>query len=167
MAIREPLRQLGIPGIEPQPELPFPTIEFGENNRYKLFGVVTNRDIPGDKLIWWHRERCGKSEEAHAIMKDDLAGGKFPSGDFGENAAWWAIMILAFNLNSAMKRLVLGGGWARKRMKAIRLEVINLPGRVIHHARQLIVRLTKDHPSNRILFGARRRILQLAHGPPA
>lgn len=33
-------------------------------------------------------ERCGKSEEAHAVTKDDLAGGKLPSEDFGENAAW-------------------------------------------------------------------------------
>jgi hypothetical protein len=28
-------------------------------------------------------------------MKGDFAGGKLPSGDFGENAAWWWIMILA------------------------------------------------------------------------
>jgi hypothetical protein len=38
-------------------------------------------------------------------MKEDLAGGKLPSDDFGENAAWWWIMILAMNLNSSMKRL--------------------------------------------------------------
>ncbi len=36
-------------------------------------------------------------------MKGDLAGGKLPSGDFGENAAWWMFMILAYNLNAAMK----------------------------------------------------------------
>ena len=165
LAIREPLRQLDIPGIDAQRELPFPTIDYGENDRYKLFGVVTNRDIPGAELIWWHRARCGKSEEVHAVMKDDLAGGYLPSGDFGENAAWWAVMILAFNLNSAMKRLVLGGSWARKRMKAIRFSIINLPGRVLHHARQLIVRLTHNHPSNKILFAARTRVLQLARGP--
>ena len=40
-------------------------------------------------------------------MKEDLAGGKLPSGDFGENAAWWGIMLLALNLNAAMKRLAL------------------------------------------------------------
>ncbi len=32
-------------------------------------------------------------------MKEDLAGGKLPLDDFGENAAWWWIMILAMNLN--------------------------------------------------------------------
>ena len=30
----------------------------------------------GEKLIHWLHERCGKSEKAHAVMKDDLAGGK-------------------------------------------------------------------------------------------
>ena len=64
--------------------------------------------LSGDELIWWYRKRCGKSEEAHSVMKEDLAGGKLPSCLFGANAAWRHIMILALNLNSAMKRLVLG-----------------------------------------------------------
>ncbi len=45
-------------------------------------------------------------------MKDDLAGGKLPSADFGENAAWWWIMILALNLNVMMKKLPLTSVWA-------------------------------------------------------
>ena len=164
LVIREPLAQLEFPGMESQ--LPFPTMECGQKRRYKLFGVVTNRTIAGDELIWWHRKRCGKSEEAHSVMKEDLAGGKLPSGDFGENAAWWAIMLLAFNLNSAMKRLVLAGSWVSKRLKAIRFALINLAGRVIERSRQLIVRVACAHPSNEILLRARMRILALAHGPP-
>ena len=95
------------------------------------------------------------------MMKEDLAGGKLPSGLFGANAAWWHIMILALNLNSAMKRLVLGKSWVSKRLKAIRFALINLPGRVLNHARSLIVRLIGGHPSNGILFEMRRRILKL------
>ena len=60
-------------------------------------------------------------------MKEDLAGGKLPSGDFSENAAWWLIMVLAHNLNTAMKNLILKGSWVTKRMKAIRFHLINLP----------------------------------------
>ena len=48
--------------------------------KYKVTGLVTNRDLPGDNLIWWYRERCGKSEEVHLVMKLDLAGGRLPSG---------------------------------------------------------------------------------------
>jgi hypothetical protein len=164
LAIREPLVQLEFSGMER--ELPFPAMEFSEKGKYKLFGFVTNRTIPGDELIWWHRGRCGKGEEAHSVMKEDLSGGKLPSGKFGENAAWWAIMVLAFNLNSAMKRLVLGGSWTKKRLKAIRFSLIHLAGRVMERSRQLIVRLARAHPSTDILFDARKRILALAHGPP-
>ena len=91
-------------------------------------------------------------------MKDDLAGGKLPSGDFGENAAWWWIMILALNLNALMKKLVLKDSFETKRMKAIRFSLINLPGRIVKRSRSLIVRLTKNHPSLELLLEARKEI---------
>ncbi len=162
LAIREPLRQLELGDPD---QLPFPTAEFRARGRYKLFGVVTNRDLPGDEVIWWLRQRCGKSEEAHAVMKDDLAGGTLPSGLFGANAAWWAIMVLAHNLNAVMKRLVLGPAWIAKRMKAIRFALIALPGRVMRRSRRLIVRLAAGHPGLDLVLAARRRILVLARGP--
>ncbi len=158
LAIRERLEQPALPGTERQLSLPFPTMDWGAVT-YKVTGIVTNRDLPGDELIWWYRERCGKSEEAHSIMKEDLAGGKLPSQLFGANAAWWQIMILAFNVNSAMKRLMLGEGWVNRRMKAVRLRLINLPGRIYEHGRQLFVRLSGGHPSNEMLFRARRGML--------
>ena len=98
-------------------------------------------------------------------MKEDLAGGKLPSSEFGENAAWWWIMILAFNLNSAMKQLVLQGSWVAQRMKAVRLSLIRLPGRVMKHPRGLIVRLVRNHPSLAVLVNARQRILELDYAP--
>ena len=56
MAIREPLRQLELEGMQSdQALLPFPTISYSRSRRYKLFGVVTNRDLPGEDLIRWHR----------------------------------------------------------------------------------------------------------------
>ena len=127
--------------------------------------MVTNRSIAADELIWWSRQRCGKGEEVHGVLKSDLAGGRLPSGLFGANAAWWAISVLAFNLNSAMKRLVLGGQWVGKRLKAVRFALIALPGRVVRHARRLIIRLARGHPSYELLLRARQRILALAAEP--
>ena len=166
IAIRERLQQVPLPGMDNQLEFPFPTMEMGDRNWHKVFGVVTNRDLPGDEVIWWYRQRCGKSEEAHGVLKDDLAAGKLPSARFGVNAAWWAIAVLAFNLNSAMKRLALGKEWSRKRLKAVRFAIIALPGRVVRRARTLIIRLTREHPSYELLLTARRRILALSQAPP-
>jgi hypothetical protein len=74
-------------------------------------------------------------------------------------------MVLAFNLNTAMKNLVLEDSWAAKRMKAIRFSLINLPARVIERSRRLFIRLTKGHPSLEVLLTARKRIMELAYVP--
>ena len=93
LAIRERMQdQLMLPGMEEEEKgLPFQTMRKA-GVRYKVFGIVTNMDWDGQALIEWHYKRCGRSEQAHSVMKEDLAGGTLPSGDFGENAAWWWIM---------------------------------------------------------------------------
>ena len=164
LATREPLKQLELPGMEVQRSLPFPTMQL-RGQRYKVFGIVTNMEWDGGELIPWLYKRCGKSEEAHCVMKEDLAGGRLPSGKFGENAAWWWMMVLALNLNALMKGLVLGGSWVTRRMKAMRFHLIHLPGRVLEHSRRLIIRLSKGHPSLRMLLEARARINELAMKP--
>lgn len=167
LATRELLKeQIDLEGMKSeQKELPFPTMEFGSKGKYKIYGIVTNRDLFGEDLILWYRQRCGKSEEAHAVMKEDLAGGKLPSGKFGANAAWWQIMILALNINQAMKRLVLGKSWEPKRMKAIRYHIINVAGQVIDLTRGLIVKISCAQRSWETLVSARAKIMKLAPVP--
>jgi hypothetical protein len=100
----------------------------------------------------------------HSIMKSDLAGGQFPSAQFGANAAWWQIMILAFNLNSLMKSLALPESWGSKRLKALRFGLINQAGRVVQHSRQLFIRLSHNNPTYLIFAGMRQclRKIQIA-----
>jgi hypothetical protein len=159
MATREALEP-ELPGMEDQRELPFPTLQMS-STKYKIHGIVTNMDWAGEKLVHWLHERCGKSEEAHAALKNDLAGGRLPAQRFGANAAWWWMSVLAHNLNAIMKQHVLGTGWVAKRMKAIRFSLINLPGRVMEKARRLIIRLAES-PMAQLLMEARCRILELA-----
>ena len=165
MATRERLIEQPLPAMEGQMKMPFPAMELSNRGWFKVLGVVTNRTLAGDEVIWWSRQRCGKGEEVHSVLKSDLAGGRLPSRLFGANAAWWAIAVLAFNLSSAMKRLVLGGQWVSRRLKAVRFALIALPGRVMRHARRLIIRLSRDHPSYELLLRARQNILALAAEP--
>lgn len=158
LATRELIQQQELPGMEVQ--LPFPTYHQGKKH-YKLHGLVTNRELPGDQLIWWSRERCGKGEEMHSIMKSDLAGGQLPSGQFGANAAWWQIMILAFNLNSLMQSMALPKSWESKRLKALRFGLINQAGRVLNHSRQLFVRLSHSNPAYQLLVWIRQQLSKI------
>lgn len=73
LAIREVMGSIVLPGMDsPQQSFPFPTLQVNSQG-YKVFGLVTNMDWEVEKLIRWHRERCGKSEEAHSVMKEDFA----------------------------------------------------------------------------------------------
>lgn len=166
LAIREPMQdQLMLPGTErDEKKLPFQTM-LKDSVKYKVFGIVTNMDWEGQELIEWHYKRCGRSEQAHSVMKEDLAGGTLPSGDFGENASWWWIMILAFNLNAALKSLVLGGKWVWKRMKAMRFYLIHIPARVIGRSRQLSLRLNAGDPAYGWLVSIRAKIAGLVPAP--
>jgi hypothetical protein len=167
LAVREAMQQRELPGMErSQAELPFSSMDFGAKGRHKLFGIVTNHlEMPGDELIWWHRGRCGDSEKAHAIMKSDLAGGTMPSGLFGANAAWWSIMILAYNVTALTQRYLLAAGWATKRLKALRFAVFNIAGRVYAAGRRLIIAISQTHPALELLLGARQRLQMVVAGP--
>lgn len=164
LATRELLPEQELPGFESQQELPFQTLKWA-GRRYKVFGTVTNMDWEGEQLIHWQHERCGKSEEAHAVLKNDLAAARLPSQRFGVNAAWWWYAVLAHNLNAIMKRHVLRGTWVDKRLKAIRFSLINLPGRVLEKARYLIIRLSARQPMAKFLLEVRCRIAALVPVP--
>ena len=64
-----------------------------------------------------------------------------------------------------MKGLVLGKDWATKRMKALSFRLIGLPGRVVSHARKLIVRLGAGAEALATFVTARQTIRALACVP--
>jgi len=173
VAVRKALtEQFVLPECDQQLSLPIQSVEMGSDDqkkRYKIAVIVTNRTIPGDALIWWSRKRCGNGEKVHSISKNDLAGGTLPSGLFGANAAWWTIAVISYNFNTMMKRLVLKEEFFSYRLKAIRFHVINRAGRVIEHARQIIVRVNRAF--YQFIFEARRKIKDLflphVRGSPA
>lgn len=60
LAIREPIRQLNLPGMSEQIVFPFQTMDFSNKGKYKIIGVVASRNILGDDLIWWQWGRMWK-----------------------------------------------------------------------------------------------------------
>jgi hypothetical protein len=106
---------------------------------YKVFAVVTNLTWEPEEIAEWQRERCGKSEEVHRILKDELAGGHVPTSALGANAAWWQITVLSFNILSMVKRVCLGEEYRTSRPKRLRLGLFSLVARLGSHARRCVL----------------------------
>jgi hypothetical protein len=135
---REPLRCVAIRIRKKQGEL------FADGSAVKHFAVVTNLwDWSPKKLRQWHREKAGSIEATHDVLKNELAGGVMPCGRFGANAAWLRLAVLTYNILTALKRLALPPELLTARPKRMRFLIFYTPGKLIHHARRTLLRLTQ------------------------
>jgi hypothetical protein len=126
---------------------------------YKVFGLASNiTNKAGDDIIFWHRERSGKSEQAHDILKNDFGGGHVPSHLFGVNAAWWNISVLAMNVNSILKKYFLPEGYENVRMKTLRNIFYTLAGKIVRHARHISLKIYSLDVGAKLLMYALRKL---------
>lgn len=91
-----------------------------------IFGLPAGETMDGKAIIEWHRKRCGKSEEIHHSLKEELAGGHVPSKVFGANAAWWNAAVLAMNLNNILKNLFLPAIYRKSRPRTLRFLIYTM-----------------------------------------
>jgi hypothetical protein len=119
-----PLRYVGLRLLKPQGVL------FADGSDRHHHSVITNRDIRGDKLLNWHREKAGTVEHVHDEIKNALAGGHMPSQRFAVNAAWFKFALLSYNLASAIKGLCFDPEERTVRFKKYRLLLVHLSGRM-------------------------------------
>ena len=134
---------------------------FADGTQVKHFALVTNRTGDGLAILQWHREKAGTVEHAHHVLKNELAAAALPSGKFGANAAWFRLNVLTYNLLTALKRLTLPGDFATARPKRLRFLLFNTVGKVVHHARRTLLRLT-GAVQLALMRAVRQRILALA-----
>lgn len=103
--------------------------------------------------------RCGKSEEVHGILKNDLAGGHVPSADFGACALWWHLCVLAYNLQRLMTHALFPEERARVRRKRLLATIYPTPAKIVHHGKRIVVRVFGL--PGKLIENARWKLLQL------
>jgi hypothetical protein len=135
---------------------------FSDGNEYRYYAVVTNNwQWDGERLLQWHREKCGTVEKVFDVLKNDLGAGVMPCGRFYANAAWWRLNCIAYNVLSIMKRKALPSEWWTWRMKALRFFLISAAGRIIRTGRSLYLRFAGMASVLTIYQDARERLRQL------
>lgn len=139
---------------------------FADGGEVKHFAIVTNLPDPdsgsGLDLIRWHRAKAGTVEHAHHVLTNELAAEALPSQKFAANAAWFRLNVLLYNLLSAFKRVALPEELHSARPKRLRFVLLNGIGKVVRHAREIVLRLVGE--GRRHLADTAR--LALATGPP-
>jgi hypothetical protein len=138
---------------------------FEEGAGPKYLGVCTNRKGPAEELVKWHWEKAGTVEHVHHVLKNELGAGTLPCGRFGANAAWFRIVVLTYNLLSALKSVALPADLHDARPKKLRFQIFTLPAIVSQHARALWARLVDRMERATDVFRSRHRLWVLRPAP--
>jgi hypothetical protein len=149
--VREPFRLVVQRWRDPQPSL-------FEPNGYRHYVVATNRDeLSAAEVVGFHNKR-GQVENSIKELKLGFGMEQMTSGEFGANALWFALGVLASNLAQAMKLLFLDPEWKSKTIATLRWQLVETAGRLVRHGRQLILWLAASAEKYHIFLRLRERI---------
>ena len=104
---------------------------------------------------------------AHAHVEQNISRLKdsgllsFPFTDIEANRNWMATVLMAADLLRWFQLLCLDGYWRKARPKALRWGLLHAPGRLVHTARHLVVRILDGWPSADALLGAYEKMAAL------
>ncbi len=118
---------------------------FSDGASVRHFAIVSNIwEMDGKALMEWHRGKAGTIEHVHHVIKGELAGGVYPSGKHGANAAWLRIQVITHNLLQLLKAAVLPKEYASSNPKRLRFSVFTCLGQVVCHARQVVLKTIEE-----------------------
>lgn len=125
--------------------------------------IVTNREEPAEEVVALHNQR-GQAENFIKELKDGFGMDWMPCGETQANAVFFRIGVIAYNLFQAMKLLSLPAWWRRSTIATARWRLYQTAASVVHHARQVLVRLAASGDKFNLFLRMRRRCVQVAYG---
>lgn len=134
--------------VRRQPTTAGDQLSFDDHDGWRCHAIVTNIPSwlgPADMIEAHHRLRGGIPEDTIRQLKEDFGFNHAPLQNFFGNWLWWHACALAHNVARWIGRIALPREFRRCRGKRLRLAFFNVPGRVVSHARQLWLRIPRNH----------------------
>ena len=123
---------------------------------YRYWGFYTDQD--GDPRELDVTMRAHAHVESHIQRLKDSGLMRFPFASFEANTNWLMLVAMAADLVRWFQLLCFDGSWSDARPKALRWGIFHAPGRLVHRARQRVVRIIDGWPTAQVLLDAYQRI---------
>lgn len=128
------------------------------DHAYNIY--VTNLDLhPAG--VW--RFYCGRARQELLIreMKQHYALGKIPTRAFLANRLALEVLLWAFDLVAGFRRWCLPETWSNASLATLRRDLWMVPGCVVRHGRQLILRMPERFAHQEVFRYARKKVLTI------
>jgi len=113
------------------------------------------------EVLAWHNER-GSAENFNKELKCGLGMEQMPCGQFGANAVFFRMGVMAYNLFIGLKRSLCSEGWQKHTMGTFRWKFIQVAGRIVRHAGRMVLKLAMDAKLFFEFEGIRRRCFAMS-----
>lgn len=126
--------QAELPGMEENDE--------SGPEHYRVIATNFPDEARAEDIARWYNKRGDSSENRIKELKNDFGMERMPSGDFGANAVFFSIGVMAYNLHLMFKTLILCENYRNVRVLTTRWRLFNRAGRIVYHARQVIMKVS-------------------------
>ena len=114
-----------------------------DGHRFQVF--VTDQPDPDlARLELRHRQRARVEDRIRAAKATGLSN--LPFDRWRRNSVWLELVLAAQDLTCWTQALLLDGDLALAEPKTLRYRLLHTAGRIVHHARQVILRLQRSWP---------------------
>jgi hypothetical protein len=138
-------------------------LTFTDHDGHRFQSILT--DQPGEIIEIERRHRARAHVEDHIRNDKDTGMRNLPFKEFEHNRIWLQIILIAHDLITWMKRLLLTGNLARCEPKRLRYRILHVAGRLSFHARTATLRLQASWPWANELTSAFERLAALPAPP--
>jgi len=114
-----------------------------------------------NEVLQWHNQR-GEAENFNKELKNGFGMERMPCGQTEANAVFFRIGVIAYNLFIGFKRLSCPEGWIRHTIATFRWKMIQTAGRIVRHAKGIVLKLAVDKEKLRLFEGIREKIFELS-----
>jgi hypothetical protein len=94
-------------------------------------------------VLGWHNQR-GQAENCNKELKHGLGLEPLPCGESGAKAVFFRIGVLAYNFFIGFRRLACPASWGSQTIATMRWKLVQVAGRILRHAGQVVLRLVLD-----------------------
>lgn len=113
------------------------------------------------EVLQWHNQR-GHAENFNKELKQGFGLHRMPCGESYANAVFFRIGVIAYNLFIGFRTLACPEAWRGHTIATFRWKLIQVAGRIVHHAGQVFLKLALDIKRLQFFEGIRQKIFALA-----
>jgi hypothetical protein len=140
---------------------------FEKGGKYFYHALATNwleEEKNTEEVLKWHNQR-GQSENFNKELKIGLGMERMPCGQSYANAVFFRIGVIAYNLFIGFKRLTCPESWAKHTIGTFRWKMVQVAGRIVKHAGEMVLKLMIDLEKLELFRGIRRKSFELSLCP--